>query len=66
METLTIEDKIENLGTVSYVKAPFDKALQTLTQNGYTLISTQDLAYARTKEGKSIQYRNTALTFKKE
>ena len=44
---LKTEAEIEDLGTVAYVEAPFDKALQTLTQNGYTLISARDLAYAR-------------------
>ena len=46
-----LEAKVEGLGRVYEVEAPFDKALQSLKSLGISPISLRDLVYARIKEG---------------
>lgn len=50
---LRVEAKVENLGNVYRIDAPFNRALTALRQNGMRKpISNRDLAYARIQEGK--------------
>ncbi len=55
------EADIQNLGSISYVAAPFDQSMDIFKEKGLTLISARDLAYARIRDAESNGVKNSSL-----